>query len=284
MPPLPPDPAILREAAARALGEDRGPADITSLIFIPEGAAGRARLFCKEPCVLAGLPVAERVFLEEDPALKLTREVEDGTLLSANATVLFVEGPVRPLLAAERAALNFLQRLSGIATLTRRFVEAVAGTRAVILDTRKTTPGLRHLEKYAVRCGGGANHRFGLYDHFLVKDNHWTQLSPDDLADRVAAARRMEPEALLEFEADTLLQVRLLAGLGVDRILLDNMSDGQMAEAVREVAGRCQLEASGNMTPERAASAARAGVDFVSVGALTHSAPAIDFSLEMIPS
>ena len=282
--PIPrPAPAILREAAVRALGEDRGPADITSLVFVPETATGRARIFCKEPCVLAGLPLAEVIFHAEDSSLRVTPEAEDGQDLDAGATVLRIEGRVRSLLAAERPALNFLQHLSGVATVTRRFVQAVAGTKAAILDTRKTTPGLRHLEKYAVLCGGGVNHRFGLYDAFLVKDNHWTQLDPATLSERIAAARKLEPGALLEFEADTLDQVRILAGLGIDRILLDNMTPVQMEEAVGIVAGRCQVEASGNMTPERAAAAARTGVDFVSVGALTHSAPAVDFSLEMLP-
>jgi len=194
-----------------------------------------------------------------------------------------VTGPLRSLLGAERAALNFLQHLSGIATVTARFVAATAGTRAAILDTRKTTPGLRHLEKYAVRCGGGVNHRFGLYDHFLVKDNHLATLTPEALPSAIAEARRLAPGALVEFEADTLEQVARFAALGVDRILLDNMTTAQMAEAVALVAGRCELEASGNMTLERIAAVAATGVDFISVGALTHSAPAIDFSLEVLP-
>ena len=277
--------AILREAAVRALGEDRGPADITSLVFIPEAATAKARIFCKERCVVAGLPLAARIFAEESSALRVVLDAEDGARLEAGATVLRVEGPLRPLLAAERPALNYLQHLSGIATATRRFVEAVAGTNAKILDTRKTIPGLRHLAKYAVRCGGGTNHRFGLYDAFLVKDNHWTQLDPVALAAKIAEARALAPEAMLEFEADTLEQVALLAGANppVDRILLDNMTLEQTAEAVRLVAGRCRTEASGNMTLGRVPAVARTGVDFISVGALTHSAPAVDFSLEVLP-
>ena len=277
--------AILREAAVRALGEDRGPADITSLVFVPEAATAKARIFCKEPCVVAGLPLAARIFAEESSALRVVLDAEDGARLEAGATVLRVEGPLRPLLAAERPALNYLQHLSGIATATRRFVEAVAGTNAKILDTRKTIPGLRHLAKYAVRCGGGTNHRFGLYDAFLVKDNHWTQLDPVALAAKIAEARALAPEAMLEFEADTLEQVALLAGANppVDRILLDNMTLEQTAEAVRLVAGRCRTEASGNMTLGRVPAVARTGVDFISVGALTHSAPAVDFSLEVLP-
>jgi len=282
MPPLL-DPAIIHEAAVRALGEDRGPADITSLVFIPAEARGRARLFVKEAAVLAGLPLAERVFRVEDPALALTVEATDGDLLAPGATVLRVEGPLRSILTGERSALNFLQHLSGIATLTRRFADATLGTRARILDTRKTTPGLRHLEKYAVACGGGLNHRFGLHDHFLVKDNHLAHLASDALPAAIAEARRFNPDALLEFEADTLDQVRRFAPLGIDRILLDNMSTDEMAAAVREVAGRCQLEASGNMTLGRIPEVARTGVDFISVGALTHSARAIDFSLEILP-
>jgi nicotinate-nucleotide pyrophosphorylase (carboxylating) len=285
MPPIPPpEPALLREAAARALGEDRGPADdITSHAFIPADARASARIFVKEAAVLAGLVVAERVFQEEDPALLVTVEKADGDRLAPGDTVLRVSGPLRSLLGAERAALNFLQHLSGIATVTARYVAAAAGTRAAILDTRKTTPGLRHLEKYAVRCGGGMNHRFGLYDHFLVKDNHLATLAPEALPAAIAEARRLAPGALVEFEADTLEQVARFAALGVDRLLLDNMTTAQMAEAVALVAGRCQLEASGNMTLERIAAVAATGVDFISVGALTHSAPAIDFSLEVLP-
>ncbi|MDE1171352.1 MAG: carboxylating nicotinate-nucleotide diphosphorylase [Verrucomicrobium sp.] len=278
----PPSPEILREAARRALEEDRGPGDITTQIFVPAQSHAKARIFAKERCVLAGLPVAEAVFREEDPSLRLTAEARDGDALEPGATVLRIEGALHPLLVGERPALNYLQRLSGIATLTRRFVDALAGTKTRLLDTRKTTPGLRHLEKYAVLCGGGTNHRTGLHDHFLVKDNHWTAFDPATLRERIAAARALKPNALLEFEADTLDQVRLLLKLDVDRILLDNMGLEEMETAVREAAGRVELEASGNMTLARVPAVGRTGVDFISVGALTHSATAVDFSLEVL--
>ena len=293
-PPPPPPLEVLRDAAHRALAEDVGPGDITTTVFIPEGAQAKARIFCKETCALAGLPVAEQVFIEVDRSLVLAENTIDGSCLEKGAAVLLVEGSLRSILTAERAALNYLQHLSGIATVTRRFADATAGTKARILDTRKTTPGLRVLEKYAVACGGGLNHRIGLYDQFLVKDNHlawWSGTEGDiegkalpkaKLAEAVARARAHAPGVLLEFEADTLEQVALLAELGVDRILLDNMDEETMTKAVSLVAGRCELEASGNMTLARIPAVARTGVDYISVGALTHSAPAIDFSLEVL--
>ncbi len=292
--PPPPPPEVLRDAAHRALAEDVGPGDITTAVFIPEGARAKARIFCKETCALAGLPVAEQVFIEVDRSLVLAENTIDGACLEKGAAVLLVEGSLRSILTAERAALNYLQHLSGIATVTRRFADATVGTKARILDTRKTTPGLRVLEKYAVACGGGLNHRIGLYDQFLVKDNHlawWSgneggnqegkALPKEKLAEAVARARA-HALVLLEFEADTLDQVALLADLGIDRILLDNMDEETMTKAVALVAGRCELEASGNMTLARIPAVARTGVDYISVGALTHSAPAIDFSLEVL--
>jgi nicotinate-nucleotide pyrophosphorylase (carboxylating) len=279
--PLPP--SVLREAAARALGEDRGPADVTSLAVVSASVRARARIFAKEPCRLAGVVVAERVFMEVDPALRLRQVVSDGRDVVAGETVLEMEGLARSILTGERAALNFVQQLSGVATMTARFVAAAEG-RATILDTRKTVPGLRALQKYAVRCGGGQNHRFGLYDAFMIKDNHIALMGePGGLASAVRKARAFDPKIVLVVEADTIAQVEELAGLGVDRILLDNMSCDEMKEAVAVVAGRCQLEASGNMSLERISSVAATGVDFISVGALTHSVPAIDFSLELYP-
>lgn len=280
-----PDAAILREAATRAIAEDRGPLDLTTHVFTPAHAQARARIFVKQPGVLAGLVVAERVFQELDHTLQLTVGVQDGEAIAPNQTILEIQGSLASILTAERSALNFLQHLSGIATLTARFVAAVAGTKCQILDTRKTTPGLRHLEKYAVRCGGGTNHRFGLYDMFLVKDNHFAQLgttpAESELRRLIAQARELCPEAPIEFEADTLEQVRLFAGLGLDRILLDNMSLEELGQAVAIVAGRCKLEASGNMTLERVPAVAQTGVDYISVGALTHSVQSLDFSLEV---
>lgn len=281
----PPDPAIIREAAARALGEDRGPADITTMACVKREAQAAARIFTKEACVLAGLPVAERVFREQDAGLVLTAQTEDGASLQPGDTVLEIRGSAASILIAERSALNFLQQLSGVATQTRLFVDAVAGTKTKILDTRKTAPGLRALQKYAVRCGGGVNHRFGLYDRFLIKDNHLALMgSGSGLAEAVRAARSLDPDAILEVEADRLEQILEMVALGVDVILLDNMSLEEMGKCVALIAGRALTEASGNMTLDRAREVAGTGVDFISVGALTHSVRAIDFSLEMRPA
>ena len=278
-----PEPAIIREAAARALGEDRGPADITTLACVKFDVAGSARIFAKEPCVLAGLPVAEQVFREQDPGLELVRKAEDGAALKAGATVLEIRGPAASILTGERCALNFLQQLSAVATRTRQFVDATAGTKTRILDTRKTVPGLRALQKYAVVCGGGVNHRFGLYDRFLIKDNHLALMGTGDrLADAVRQARTLDPEATLEVEVDQLDQIPAVVALGVDVILLDNMSNDEMRACVELIAGRAATEASGNMSLERVPDVAKTGVDYISVGALTHSVRAIDFSLEMI--
>ena len=278
----PPDPPIIREAASRALGEDRGPADITTLACIKSGIKASARIFAKEACVLAGMPVAEQVFREQDIALVLTPRAEDGASLQSGITVLEIRGAAASILTAERCALNFLQQLSGVATQTRRFVEAVAGTKAKILDTRKTAPGLRALQKYAVRCGGGVNHRFGLYDRFLIKDNHLALMGTGNrLAEAIQAARALVPEAVLEVEVDHLAQIPEIIALGVDVLLLDNMPLDEMRACVKLIAGRAATEASGNMTLERVPEVARTGVDFISVGALTHSVRAIDFSLEI---
>jgi nicotinate-nucleotide pyrophosphorylase (carboxylating) len=276
----PPDSAIIREAAARALGEDRGPADITTLACVKFGTQASARIFAKEACVLAGIPVAEQVFREQDATLILTAKAQDGISLQPGDTVLEIRGSAASILTAERCALNFLQHLSGVATQTRRFVEAVAGTKARILDTRKTLPGLRAVQKYAVRCGGGVNHRFGLYDRFLIKDNHLA-LMGGRLAEAIRAARALDPDAVLEVEVDRIEQIPEIIALGVDVLLLDNMSLDEMRAAVQLIAGRVATEASGNMTLERVPDVARTGVDFISVGALTHSVRAIDFSLEI---
>ncbi|MCE0523969.1 MAG: carboxylating nicotinate-nucleotide diphosphorylase [Methylacidiphilales bacterium] len=279
----PPDPAVIRKAAARALGEDLGPADITTLACVKFNIMASARIFAKEACVLAGMPVAGQVFREQDIALILTALKEDGATLQPGDSVLEIRGPAASILTAERCALNFLQQLSGVATQTRRFVEAVAGTKTRILDTRKTVPGLRALQKYAVRCGGGTNHRFGLYDRFLIKDNHLALMGTGNrLAEAVRAARALDPETVLEVEVDHLAQIPEIIALGVDVLLLDNMSLEEMRACVSLIAGRAATEASGNMTLERVPEVARTGVDFISVGALTHSVRAIDFSLEMI--
>lgn len=267
---------------AIALAEDIGQGDLTSQYFIPAGLTGAARIFAKEPAIAAGVETAAEVFLRVDPSLSLRIVTASGQPLGAGQTVLEVSGAVRSILTAERVALNFLQRLSAIATLTGRFVEAVAGASALILDTRKTTPGLRLLEKAAVRAGGGQNHRFGLFDMVMVKDNHLAAPA-GALRDRVAAFRRDHPEVKVEVEADTLEQLRdFLAIPGIDIILLDNMTLAQMREAVQLRGGSpVKLEASGGVTLETVGDIARTGVDFISAGALTHSAGSIDFSLEL---
>ncbi len=268
---------------ALALAEDIGPGDLTSRYFVgPQ--RGEARIFAKEAAVAAGVEVAAEVFRRVDPKLKVRIVRGPGTRLRKGDTVLEIAGAVRSILTAERVALNFVQRLSGVATLTRQFVDAIGKYRAEILDTRKTTPGLRAMEKAAVVAGGGVNHRFGLYDMVMVKDNH---LAAGDALPALQAAirkfRAENPGLRVELEADTLRQVRDFLSLdGVDVILLDNMPPAKMAEAVRLGAGRVKFEASGGVTLETVRGIAATGVDFISVGALTHSARAIDFSLELL--
>jgi nicotinate-nucleotide pyrophosphorylase (carboxylating) len=243
-----------------------------------------ACIFAKEACTHAGMPVAEQVFREQDPELFLTATAQDGASLAAGDTVLEIRGSAASILTAERCALNFLQQLSGVATQTRRFVDAVAGTKCKILDTRKTIPGLRALQKYAVRCGGGVNHRFGLYDRFLIKDNHLALMAEGNrLAEAVRAARALDPEATLEVEVDRLDQIPEILALSIDMLLLDNMSLDELRAAVALIAGRVPTEASGNMTLTRVNEVAGTGVDYISVGALTHTLRSVDFSLEIVP-
>lgn len=267
-----------------ALREDLGAGDLTALFFVDSARTSTARIFAKEPCILAGGTVAAEVFRRLDPALDIEVQRADGEEILPGDTVLHVAGHTRAILSAERVALNFVQRLSGIATLTRRFVEAVGTHRAKILDTRKTTPGLRALEKAAVVSGGGVNHRFGLYDMVMVKDNHLAaDAGLDHLALAVRTFRAAHPDMRVELEADTIEQVRDFLNIpGVDVILLDNMSLEKMQEAVRLGQGRVQFEASGGVTLETVARIAATGVDFISSGALTHSARAVDFSLELL--
>lgn len=274
---------LLREAACRALGEDRGPLDVTSWVSIPEEAIASARIVSRESAVVSGLPVAERVFMETDPGLQFRGLVQDSQKIEEGDVIMEVQGSLRSILTAERSALNYLQHLSGIATQTSRYVEAIAGTKTKILDTRKTTPGLRALEKYAVACGGGVNHRMGLYDLFLFKDNHLAYCKDfESMRGVIEKARQWDPPLKIEIEADTLEQVKWIVELGVDRILLDNMTLEEMKESVRWIAGRCETEASGGMTLERVKAVSDCGVDFISVGALTHSVKAIDYSLEVV--
>jgi nicotinate-nucleotide pyrophosphorylase (carboxylating) len=272
----------LERLVRAALAEDVGAGDVTSEGLLEPDATCRARLLVKEPGVVCGLAAAEAVFRALDPDCRFEPLVSDGDeIASAPAAVARVEGRARALLAGERTALNLLGRLSGIATLTRRFVEAVDGTGATILDTRKTTPGLRALEKEAVRYGGGRNHRLGLYDGILVKDNHLRLAGGIRAAvERLRAAGSCLP---IEVEAETLDDVREALAAGADRILLDNMPPARMAEAVALVGGRAELEASGGVTLATVGEIARTGVDTISAGALTHSARALDVSMEVLP-
>lgn len=269
------------ELIDRALAEDVGEADLTTVAVVEPGARGRARIEQKEPGVPAGLRVAEKVFERVDPDLRWHAHADEGTWWEGGL-MAELAGSAGSILAAERVALNFLGRLSGIATLTARYVEAVAGTSAQILDTRKTTPGLRALEKEAVRAGGGISHRSGLYDAILVKENHST------LAGGVAVAARLALEAArdgvpVEVECGTLDEVAGALDAGVPRLLLDNMSLDELSTAVKLTGGRAELEASGGITLERVRAVAETGVDYISVGALTHSAPALDVSLLLEP-
>jgi len=275
--------AEIRDAVKLALAEDIGGGDATTLATVPETATARAVMRAHEPLVVAGLAFAEAAFAELSPATKIERRTEDGQRVKENETLLKISGPARALLSAERVALNFVQRLSGIATLTAQFVEAVQGTHAQILDTRKTTPGWRRFEKYAVTCGGGRNHRMGLFDMVLIKDNHLAAMrgeKPNAIAAAVERVRKRYPDLKIEVEADTLEQVEQAADARADIILLDNMNPIQLRLAVQKIKGRMRAEASGGVNLAIVQAIARTGVDFISVGALTHSARAVDIGLD----
>lgn len=266
-----------------ALAEDVGSGDVTTLATVPADALASAVMVAREPLVVCGLPLAEAVFKEVSARLVLAPTAKDGERAGKGQELLAVQGPARAILAAERVSLNFVQRLSGVATLTARFVAAVAGTGARILDTRKTTPGWRQLEKYAVQCGGGINHRLGLYDRILIKDNHLAALrgeAPSAIEAAVRRARAQFPKLIVEVEADTLEQAGQACQAGADVILLDNMSNENLRTAVRLIAGRAKTEASGGVNLASVRAIAETGVDFISVGALTHSAPAVDIALD----
>lgn len=273
--------AAMDAAIDAALREDMPHGDITSEKVVPAGARSEAYFLAKEDGVLAGLPLAARVFERLDPSVIFIERFRDGAAFGKSDKLARVKGPTVALLKGERTALNFLQRLCGVATVTRRFVEAVAGTKARILDTRKTTPGLRLFEKYAVRTGGGTNHRLSLSDMVLIKDNHLRHVGSVSEAVRRARAG-LRPGVRVEVEAASLLQVREALAAGADMIMLDNMSIETMRQAVGLAAGRVPLEASGNMTLDRVRAVAETGVDFISVGSLTHSAKAVDISLEFM--
>jgi nicotinate-nucleotide pyrophosphorylase (carboxylating) len=267
----------LSELVARALAEDATSDDITTRATVPEHAVGRARLIAREPCVVAGLDAFAETMRRVDAALVVETTVGDGDHVDAGHTVATVYGSLGAILSAERTALNFIQRLSGVATATRAFVDAAGGV--AVLDTRKTTPGMRLLEKAAVRAGGGMNHRMDLSAAVLIKDNHI--VAAGGVRPAVAAARRLAGERPVQVECETLGEVGEAVAAGADSLLLDNMDVATLREAVTLVAGRATLEASGGVTLDTIAEIATSGVDAISVGALTHSAPAIDLSLEL---
>jgi len=271
---------VVDDIVRRALQEDVGTGDVTTLLTVPSGTEALGEFIATQPGVLAGLPVVERVFCQTDSRVQVEPLVKEGQRFDAGAVLGVVRGEARAILMGERVALNFLQRLSGIATLTARFVEAVRDLSVRICDTRKTTPGLRYLERYAVRVGGGFNHRFGLYDAILIKDNHIAVCG--GIAQAVHRVRRTLPHTMkIQVECATLPQVQEALEAGVDIILLDNMTPDDLREAVRMAKGRAFLEASGGVRLETVRQIAETGVDAISVGALTHSAPGIDIKLEM---
>jgi len=262
-----------------ALAEDIGYGDVTTEACVPKDALVSGYFLVKEQGVVCGLEIMERVFRRLDERIAVVMLAEDGQRMSAGTVAAEIQGPARSILTAERTALNLLQRLSGIATCTAQAVQAIEGTRARIIDTRKTTPGLRVLEKYAVRAGGGANHRLGLSDGVLIKDNHI--VAAGGILPAVAAARRSIPHTLkIEVETADFDQIDEALRAGADIIMLDNMTVEQMAAAVRRIAGRALTEASGNMGDQDLKQVARTGVDFISIGALTHSVRALDISLK----
>lgn len=289
--PMPPWGDVEGEAAnvlvRLALAEDLNSAgDLTTSAVVPADAQGRAQFLARRSGVVAGLPVVQMVFAAVEPRLDLTFAVQDGDSVSAGTVLALVAGPLPGLLTAERTALNFLQRLSGVASLTRRYVDAIAGLPCQILDTRKTTPGWRRLEKYAVRCGGGGNHRAGLFDAVMIKDNHLAALGgkPPDVRAALAAARAAYGQrVLIEVEVDTFPLLEAALAADPDVILLDNMDVGMLRAAVerrRDAAPHIRLEASGGIGLESVRAVAETGVDCISIGALTHSAPALDIALD----
>ena len=276
----PPHRLLVEPIVRHALEEDLGRAgDITSDLTVPVERRLLAALVARKPGIVAGLIAAECAFTLIDPALRVTVEIPDGTAAVAGARLAVIEGSARSILATERVALNFVGHLSGVATATRALVDAVAGTKARIVETRKTTPGLRLLEKYAVRCGGGFNHRFGLDDAVLIKDNHL--VAAGGIAPAIERVRAgLGHMAKIELEVDSLVQLEEALALNVDTILLDNMSIDDLKRAVATTRGRAVLEASGNVTLATVRAIAETGVDYISSGAITHSAPNLDIALD----
>ena len=277
--------AEIRLAVRIALLEDIGSGDATTLATVPGNLRATALLRAREPLKVAGIEFAETAFRLLSRRITVRNFLPDSRQAEAGQTVLKIAGPARAILMAERVALNYLQRLSGVATATAAFVAAVAGTNARILDTRKTTPGWRRFEKYAVTCGGGKNHRAGLFDMILIKDNHLAVLrgqKPNAIAAAVTRARQSFPRLKIELEADTLEQVAEAVAAGADVVLLDNMNLKQLRTAVKLSAGRVLTEASGGVNLKTVRAIANTGVDFISVGAITHSSPAVDLGLDFV--
>jgi nicotinate-nucleotide pyrophosphorylase (carboxylating) len=273
----------IRAAVKAALAEDIGSGDATTLATVPPNLTARAVVRAREPLVVAGTKFVEVAFRELSKKVKIQKVLRDGRHAKAGDVLLKISGPARPILTAERVALNFIQRLSGVATLTSKFVTAVHSTGTQILDTRKTTPGWRRFEKYAVACGGGTNYRIGLFDMVLIKDNHLAALrnaKPNAIAAAISRARKKYPRLKIEVEADTLSQVRQALDAGAEIILLDNMSLSQLRQAVKMAKGNAKTEASGGVNLQTVRAIAQTGVDFISVGALTHSARAVDIALD----
>jgi nicotinate-nucleotide pyrophosphorylase (carboxylating) len=279
------DEAFVAREVRRFLEEDVGSGDVTSDRVVSKAASARGSMVAREACVVAGLPIARAVFYAVDPSIEVVLQAADGDAVASAAVLIRLDGPAAPILTGERVALNLVQRLSGIATITRRYADAVRGTGASVSDTRKTTPGLRVFEKYAVYAGGGRNHRMGLFDAILIKDNHCAIAGGPAAA--IAAARRTGGAGMpVQIEVDTLDELAQVLDLGVEAVLLDNMTPAMVSEAVRMARahprGRaCWIEASGGITLATIRAYAEAGVDTISVGALTHSAPAVDIALDL---
>ena len=275
-------PSAIQQHAAAALVEDVGAGDVTTEALIDAAQTGSARIVAREAITVSGLELACAVFRQLDSKAEFEKTCEDGAAIQSGETVLKIHAHLRALLTGERTALNYLQRMSGIATQAARYVEAVRGTGVTILDTRKTTPGWRALEKYAVEYGGAQNHRFGLDDLVMIKDNHLAALPRDrSLTELVQQARAASPSLKIEVEAETVEQAVTTAEAGADIVLLDNMSVDEIQKAVKEIAGRAQTEASGGISLVNIRAIAETGVDYISVGALTHSARAVDLAMEI---
>lgn len=281
----PPAPNVINAIVLAALEEDGAHDDVTTRALVQPDQWGAGVIIAKDDGIIAGLPVAAAAMTALDSEVAFDTLVADGDRVSAGARLAEIEGNLASLLVAERVALNFLQRLSGVATMTREFVDAVVGTKAIILDTRKTTPGLRQLERYAVRCGGGQNHRYNLASGVLIKDNHIAAVRSrgiDDLSDVVTLARNAAPHTMkIEIEVTNLVMLKEALEGGADIILLDNMTVDEIRACVELVAGRALVEASGGVTLDNVRAIAATGVDYISIGRLTHSAPALDISLDV---